>query len=293
MIHPQRIQQRRRRSGYTLLEIMFSILILGVGMAAVASLFPFAAHIQQNTMHELMAQQTKTNIVTLLHGKGFSQADVLNAALHEVPGGSAHITNTTRFKLSNNVADSFSATFDPADPNQGEINKHWPLQDRSYPTTIANLTQRSIFWEPLFYRAGNEWRVMVVIMRRHGKLIPRLAATPLTKKNAGIDNDYKYDADQWLTGSALEMNRLKLGSKVIDQFGNIYSVTNKTYLDGAGAKGQNATPYAVEVSPKLPTGTTSFTFWHVSSHQPTGGSNTVAHHGEILEVVTLGNEVLK
>ena len=66
-----------------------------------------------------------------------------------------------------------------------------------------------------------------------------------------------------------------------------------TYLgDGAVNQGQDAVVYAVEVSPALPAGTTSFTFWHVSSNQ-LGTTSNVQHHGEILDVVTLGNEVLK
>ena len=92
-------KKRSGRRGYTLLEIMFSILILGVGMAAVASLFPFATHIQQNTMHELMSQQTRSNIVTLLVNKGMDKTVINDSTKHEVPAGMTYQTNTTRLAL--------------------------------------------------------------------------------------------------------------------------------------------------------------------------------------------------
>ena len=283
---------RNRRRGYTLLEIMFSILILGVGMAAVASLFPFAAHIQQNTMHDLLAQQTKTNIVTLLHGKGIRQADVLNAAKHEIPTGSTHATNTTRFLIGGDPFDLPNYdNADRVDPTVGELNQIWPAEDRSYPTTIADPEDRVIFWEPLFIRSGNEWRIMVVIMRKHGKVVPVLANTALNKMAAGVVDDVQYEANHWLRGTSLQLNRLKVGQQVVDQFGTIYDVIEKTY-DSTTNEGQDATAYAVKVEPALPAATTAFTFWHVSSNV-IGTTNNVQHHGEILDIVTLGNEVLK
>jgi prepilin-type N-terminal cleavage/methylation domain-containing protein len=278
-----RIQQRVRahRRGYTLLEIMFAILILGVGMAAVASLFPFAAHIQQNTMFEVRNQQTQTNIVGLVHAHGFSRE------MLDRPAG---------------------LSFDPTAPMPvypTELNKLTPamldlaytLPDRSYPSNVgtdtdansildADFDKRSIFWEPLFVKRDDKWRIMVVIMRRRAKgVVPTLERVTVTLKAAGTDRDYLFDPNVWVTGPVAAMNALRVGDKVIDQLGNVRDVLEKAYDDIGGA-GQNSIPFAVKVSGDLPSAIANWTFWHISQ-------NGATHSGEILDVLILGEEVLK
>ena len=67
---------------------------------------------------------------------------------------------------------------------------------------------------------------------------------------------------------------------------NLHDITDKAYDEAAG-NGQNAVPFAIEVSGNL-SADANWTLWHIAVNAAT---NT--QRGEILNIVTLGNEVLK
>jgi prepilin-type N-terminal cleavage/methylation domain-containing protein len=268
---------RAHRRAYTLLEIMFAILILGVGMAAVASLFPFAAHIQQSTMFEVENQQTQANIVALVQARGFSRAKLDTAVSFEV-SGAIYPTETNKLTTV-------------------EMDLAFTLKDRSYPSDIGDdadtdgvldggYERRSIFWEPLFVKQANgQWRIMVVIMRRRAKgVVPTLNIVSVTKQAAGPNRDYNFEADTWITSTAANLHKFRVGDKVIDHEGNTHDVLDIAY-DDAGGAGQNSDPFAVKLSGSLASSAT-WKFWHINQ-------NGVTHSGEILDVLVLGEEILR
>ena len=57
---------------FSLVEVMFSILILGVGLVAVASLFPIAGTIQRATVEDVTAMQVARNAESAVAARGIS-----------------------------------------------------------------------------------------------------------------------------------------------------------------------------------------------------------------------------
>ena len=49
------------RGGFTLAEVMFAVLILGIGLISIAAMFPAAGAIQRNTTRELTAEEVVSN----------------------------------------------------------------------------------------------------------------------------------------------------------------------------------------------------------------------------------------
>ncbi|MDX1565774.1 MAG: prepilin-type N-terminal cleavage/methylation domain-containing protein, partial [Phycisphaeraceae bacterium] len=106
-------KHQRRRRGYTLLEIMFSILILGVGMVAVASMFPVAARLQFNTLNDVRSQQAATNIVTMVQAKGFPTTTLETATNFDTTAGTTYPSQTNKLTMT-------------------VLNQFWPWEDRSF-----------------------------------------------------------------------------------------------------------------------------------------------------------------
>jgi len=129
---------------FNLVELMFSILILGVGLVAVASLFPVATALQQETMDDVMMQQVARNARTLLQRRGIDRATFEANALAQNGKATGEV-----FK----------------------INDLWPMEDRSFPTTEP-VNERDYYWVPLFRYDSNgdpaqnlDWNVYVLILK--------------------------------------------------------------------------------------------------------------------------------
>jgi len=137
----------RRRRGFTLLEVMFAIMILGIGMIAVASLFPVAGSMQQAAFDDAMALQISTSAEAMLKSRPIP-VDL---------NGTTWNNDGKVYMISDN--DLNNAT----DPTV-----RWTLQDRSFPQNIADVNKRTYFWRP-FYRWNdeqNQWEIYLIISKR-------------------------------------------------------------------------------------------------------------------------------
>lgn len=138
---------------------MFSVMILGVGLIALSSLFPVASAVQKSTFDELMAQQLTTAVDATLRARGVSKADLIatpsynDGAVHRLP--------------------------DPtASPYTQGTNIPWILNDRSYPASkprtysyggaLGNAENRDFYWEIFFRRDSTtgDWQIFVIVMKR-------------------------------------------------------------------------------------------------------------------------------
>ena len=126
---------------FNLVELMFSILILGVGLVAVASLFPVASSLQQETMDDVVAAQVWSNARFLLEKR----------------------------RIPPNI---FTAS-NPAPPQDGSVfywaglPSYWPAQDRTHPSGTNQFS-----WVPLFRRDNDydaaspqAWETYVFIVK--------------------------------------------------------------------------------------------------------------------------------
>ncbi|MEO1235294.1 MAG: hypothetical protein AAFX76_00755 [Planctomycetota bacterium] len=87
-MHPHRLPQPAARPAFTLNEILIALGILGLGIVAVASLFPTAAFLQKQAVNETLRQNHTRSSDAVLEGVGISNAILLNfAALIETDPG--------------------------------------------------------------------------------------------------------------------------------------------------------------------------------------------------------------
>jgi type II secretory pathway pseudopilin PulG len=134
------------RRGSSIVELMFSILILGVGLTGVASLFPTAAAIQRDTFEDVLGSQVAQNVRGAIGTRGFAAADMpvstgrvqpVNPAVLQGPGPAA-------------VA--------------------WTLHDRCYPAPVSDDPQAiggSHYWVPLVRKPLTEdYRVFIFVLHR-------------------------------------------------------------------------------------------------------------------------------
>lgn len=145
-----RVMTRRATS---LLEVMFSILILGIGLTGVAGLFPTAAAIQKNTFDDTLGKQVAENVQASIRARGFSKKDM--KGLTRLPKRLTQPVQPIPRRVLN---------------NQGSTQAPWLLPDRCYPSpTSADPlgVAGSHYWVPLVQeQSKDEWRVFVFVMQR-------------------------------------------------------------------------------------------------------------------------------
>lgn len=107
---------------------MFSILILGTGLVAVASLFPVAGTIQRNTYDDVLAQQIGESATAMLRARGFSPLDFISL-----------IPDETVRALPRTILDNIS----------GNAVTEWEPIDRGYPSGHGGAHDKSFYWVPL------------------------------------------------------------------------------------------------------------------------------------------------
>ena len=169
------------RGGFTLAEVMFAILILGIGLISIASLFPAAGAIQLNTTHELTAEEVVSNAGVQLSAMGIN-ATWINA------------------DTSGNV---FKPTKDTT-PSNGtpDVYDKLPLEVRSAPGT--SLATRKIEVLLLFrYNSGKYDTFLIPALRIEGQQ-PQMVYEPIDPDLAG----------EWLifSNGAVDRNRGQAGS---------------------------------------------------------------------------------
>lgn len=172
MINQPHIQSR---VGFTLLEVMFSILILGTGLIAIVSLFPVAGSIQRDTMDQVMAQNITSNAESYLLGRGLSAA-AINA-----------MTFTT-----NTVTDIPAI----AGNTYANLESLVSVRDRGFPASKAAsdtftgpgtyVCNADYYWYPLFLKeASGNYKVFVFVQRRLGSSALPVVSNSSSAINAG------------------------------------------------------------------------------------------------------------
>jgi len=148
ILHPG----RRVKLAFTVLEVLIAMGIFAVGFAAVAAIFPTAILLQKQTVDDVLGQQVARNAQALLEVKGISAAEISTAQ------GDAWLTDMRVHSIN----DLLGAT---------GIPHNWPLSDRSYPSSITDLSLRKHFWVPLVMDSDNSATntspvVFVFVLRR-------------------------------------------------------------------------------------------------------------------------------
>src|SRR4051794_22937892 len=78
--------RRRAASGFSFVEVLFAVMILGVGFIMVAAVFPVAIQQAQNASDESVSAAVAWNALTLIQEK-FSSAELPGAGAPENPVG--------------------------------------------------------------------------------------------------------------------------------------------------------------------------------------------------------------
>ncbi len=132
-LHCCRVTSAEKR-GFTMLEVMFAIMILGVGLIAVASLFPFAGKIQKDTFEEMEVAQVEENVKALVFARGF------------------HVDDADAIR----IASRFPFPMRSGNSQTVGTRIKWSVQDMSFPSHRSlykgNSTtefNRRYFWEPV------------------------------------------------------------------------------------------------------------------------------------------------
>jgi prepilin-type N-terminal cleavage/methylation domain-containing protein len=138
--------------GVSLIEVMFSIIILGLGLTSVASLFPTAATIQRQTYDDVLSGQVTHNVRAAIGARGFAASDL--------------ILPTVLGKISDKVQPMPPTVLQQ--PSTARIA--WTLHDRCYPSPGADDPQAiggSHYWVPLVQNRLTEgYRVFVFVLHK-------------------------------------------------------------------------------------------------------------------------------
>lgn len=205
-------------SGFTLIEILFAIGILSLGMLGIGSLLPVAGVLQKETIDQINTHQIVTAAKALIEASPINAA-MLNAIAVEgsnedgyMKGASTKkwefphmITFTTRStatsigtssQLRLNDATLFPVAVD-ANPfnNEKRFFAALSIYDRTYPANRP-LAKREYIWEPIFIqnRITEEWTASIFIMKFNGNPYnpPRVAVDILTGRNTDPPNITTY-----------------------------------------------------------------------------------------------------
>lgn len=155
MRHNQSLSVRRRMreapsggrgagaGGFTLVELLLAMFILGIGLAAIASVFPVASYLQKSAVQGVDTLHVATSAESILRA-------------NPIPASALTASDTEVQQVSN-------------------LSTHLPLSMRAYPQqslTGAAADERDMYWVPLAQNVGTsaapEWRVFVFIMTRRG-----------------------------------------------------------------------------------------------------------------------------
>lgn len=164
----QQVKRMRRSSGgLTLIEILFALVVLLIGLTTIAAIFPLAAHVQNRAFDEIIADQVSKNAEAMILARGFSYSSLAD----EVYGSDdlgydrAHWREgATGFRFGDTSGGVFPLGEDIAFWNPDAVGgsagtgsniavpaeERWHLADRSYPSTIADPSQREFFWMAMF-----------------------------------------------------------------------------------------------------------------------------------------------
>lgn len=161
---------------FTLLEVMFAILLLGVGLVAVAGIFPIAGSIQRDTVDQTLAQSVATSAEAVLMEKGITAADLTLSVPNFYLLAAAKIPERDRCYPYFEDADGNGTPNEPS-------NSRGLDEDHTFTSAAASSIKRQMYWCPVFYKntLTNNWQVFVFVMRNIGlgEPVPTTTGLPL------------------------------------------------------------------------------------------------------------------
>ena len=147
-----------RRVGFNLVEVMFSILILGVGLVAVASLFPVAGTLQRRSYEEVLVYHAAGNVNSQMQSRGFWVLDLvvpLDAVAMWAPEtgvGPVDEGVYTAEMFADAITDTQVRQVPRAVLNETDdplIQIEWKPKQRTYPSDPG---QARYLWVPFYYK---------------------------------------------------------------------------------------------------------------------------------------------
>jgi prepilin-type N-terminal cleavage/methylation domain-containing protein len=162
----------RRNAGFTLMEILVAIGILAVGAIAVASIFPSAIYMQKQAVNETLGHQYIRSADAMLQGRGL-RGEVLIEATDNITAG---YPGTTQEEFAVYGLNHIDVSTSPAEINTGaayadSLLARWSMFDRSFPSRVAAVVDRSYYWVPLIQRGPEaselvaDWNVFAFLTR--------------------------------------------------------------------------------------------------------------------------------
>ena len=166
-----------RRGGFTLAEVMFAVLILGIGLISIASLFPAAGSIQKSTMSDVTGEFVASNIEAKLNARGISETTLLTLVT-----GTNTVTNLTDTQLNSIGYPIAERVF----PEAYDTDRDGTLNEAAEDSARA---KRQFYWRPLFLKdSQGNWKIFVFVQRRIGDAVPVVSnanSSPTNRVNAG------------------------------------------------------------------------------------------------------------
>ena len=177
--------------GFSVTETLIAMAIFAVGFAAVASIFPVGAVLQQNTADDVLAQQVADNARALITGRKFRHEILTDtdsvAGYPDALPENLQVQPVLQTKSDGSALDPAGQLKHSSGPGDPHIWEHWQLNDRSYffvresvgyhPQHTLELGNpdatefnRSYYWVPLIRRtkiptSAPDWQVFVFVLR--------------------------------------------------------------------------------------------------------------------------------
>lgn len=136
----------------TLIEVLFTMAIMAIGMVSVASLFPVAAKLQDDAANEIIAEQASRNAEAIIKARGVRVSTIGDDPAAHVPTATWNV-NTPGANYADNDPFSWNTAIGPiTTPLTAPL---LALRDRSYPSSMYNSTLAlttahcDFFWVPV------------------------------------------------------------------------------------------------------------------------------------------------
>ena len=221
------------------MEIMIATGILAVGMVSVASIFPAAIHLQQQTFEDLNSRQLLNQCRAMIRSRPFNgdpnDPNSLVTALNADPND-AWDTEQRVFRLPPGAQPTEAWL-----PRDGfwELPGAWTPRDRSYGAG-ADLSKRRLYWVPLLRdtdpasgSGAQDWEVHVVVVAADlDANYDRGVGTPENRPWANYWDGYDDAAGEWRvpgvrsididdfdTTGRFDFDNDANGNNVVDQIG--------------------------------------------------------------------------
>lgn len=177
-------RQRPRRSGFTLVEVLMAMLILAIGLVAIASIFPVAGYLQKQANDDVTAMHVSDQVRAMLTASPIDLGSLTPTGNHVVALPAALLDdNITTSKVEWPVRNRcFPSALDldndgiynekPGDVKSGAVliaGNPDPDSGAADPED-SDYDQRAVYWVPLIQKIGTEpdanWRVFVFVLGR-------------------------------------------------------------------------------------------------------------------------------